>query len=159
MSIHQTCHNCSRCSEEVYLFEAIRYSRWLPMHLIGWNNFNVSRTTACEVARFVRNVLLGVFKKLFPQNDSKSHRASLSCDWHIFFPKLSPQTCRKCSSMGSEEVFFEKIRILRQLCRDMFYLFSRQNYMLSHQTFPKYWYHYLMADFFLRIFLEQIHER
>ena len=87
MSIHQSCHNCSRCSEEVYLFETIRYSRWLPMPLIGWNNFNVSRTTACEVARFVRNVLLGVFKKFFRQNDSKSHRASLSCDWQTFFSK------------------------------------------------------------------------
>jgi hypothetical protein len=38
------------------------------------------------------------------------------------FPKLNPQTFRKCASMGSEEVFFEKIRNLRQLCRDMFYL-------------------------------------
>ena len=63
MPSHQTYHNCSsRGSEEVlYLFEAIRNTRWLSWPLIGRDIFSFfSRTTACDAGRLAKNIPLEV---------------------------------------------------------------------------------------------------
>jgi hypothetical protein len=64
---HQTCHKwyCRVLEEVLYFLWEIQNWAWSPRFLIGWDIFNFfSITFACEVARFARNVPIGITKKL-----------------------------------------------------------------------------------------------